>query len=70
MVDFTKIIDKKDQYAEFMADQIATVCNDYPARSAGSENEVKTAEYFAETLKTQCGCDDVTVDPVAAAAFL
>ena len=62
MVDFTKLIDKKDQYAEFMADQIATVCNDYPARSAGSENEVKTAEFFAETLKTQCGCDDVTVD--------
>ena len=51
MAKFDKIIDKNQQYAQCMVDEIKDICASYPSRSAGSESEVKTAERFADTLK-------------------
>ena len=62
MAKFDKIIDKNQQYAQYMVDEITDICSAYPARSAGSESEVATAERFADTLKNQCGCDEVSVE--------
>ena len=62
MAKFDKIIDKNQQYAQCMVDEIKDICASYPSRSAGSESEVKTAERFADTLRNQCGCDHVSVE--------
>ncbi|MBO5776965.1 MAG: hypothetical protein J6R34_00775, partial [Clostridia bacterium] len=62
MAKFDKIIDKNQQYAQYMVDEINDICSAYPSRSAGSESEVATAERFADTLKNQCGCDEVSVE--------
>ncbi|MBO7151639.1 MAG: hypothetical protein J6V77_02265, partial [Clostridia bacterium] len=62
MAKFDKIIDKNQQYAQYMVDEITDICSAYPSRSAGSESEVATAERFADTLKNQCGCDEVSVE--------
>jgi hypothetical protein len=61
MADLTKIIDKNEQYAQFVADEIADICATHPSRSAGSESEVAVAERMADTLKNQCGCTDAEI---------
>ena len=61
MADLTKIIDKNEQYANFIVGEITDICSAHPGRSAGSESEVAVAERFADTLKSQCGLDDARV---------
>lgn len=61
MADLNKIIDKNEQYAQFVVDEITEICKEYPSRSAGSASEVAVAERLADTLKAQCGCEDAKV---------
>lgn len=61
MADLNKIIDKNQQYAQFVVDEITEICKEYPSRSAGSESEVAVAERMADTLKNQCGLENAEV---------
>ena len=55
------IIDKKDQYAQFMVDEITHICTKLPKRGPGSEGEKLSCEYIGQTMK-DLGCDEVKVE--------
>ncbi|MBO4380645.1 MAG: M20/M25/M40 family metallo-hydrolase [Clostridia bacterium] len=57
-----KLIDKKAQSADFMAQEIAHICNDMPKRDPGSLGEKMACEYMADYVKNECGCERVDVE--------
>lgn len=57
-----KIIDKRDESAAYMIDEITHICKDLPKRDPGSEGEKLSCEYMAEVLKNDCGCEEVKVE--------
>ena len=62
MADLSKIIDKKDEAAKYMEEEITYICKNLPKRDPGSEGEKLACEYMAEQLKKDCGCDNVAID--------
>ena len=60
-MDLKKIIDKKNDAAQFMIDEITHICNKFEKRAPGSKGEQQACEYMAEQLK-DLGCDTVYVD--------
>ncbi len=58
-----KIMDKKDEAAKYMIDEITHICKTFEKRSPGSKGEKQSCEYMAEVLKKDCGCEKVTVEP-------
>lgn len=61
-MDLKKIIDKKDQMANYMVDEITHIIKTFGKRDPGSEGEKKACEYMAKVLKEDCGCDSVKVE--------
>ena len=61
-MDLTKIINKKDEAAQYMVDEITHICKDFEKRDPGSKGEQQACEYMAEVLKKDCGCDRVDVE--------
>lgn len=55
------IIDKKDQYAKYMIDEITHICTKLPKRDPGSEGEKLSCEYMGEIMK-DLGCENVKVE--------
>lgn len=56
-----KIIDKKDQAAQYMIDEITHICNKFEKRGPGDPGEKQACEYAAEQMK-EYGCDRVFVE--------
>lgn len=61
-MDLTKIIDKKEEAAQYMIDEITHICKDFETRSPGTKGELQACEYMAEVLKKDCGCDSAEVE--------
>lgn len=57
-----KLIDKKAQSADFMAQEIAHICNDMPKRDPGSLGEKMACEYMADYMKNECGCERADIE--------
>ena len=60
-MDLKKIIDKKDEMAQYMIDEITYICNKFEKRGPGSKGEKQACEYAAKQMK-ELGCDDVYVE--------
>ena len=61
-MDLKKIIDKKAEAAKYMVDEITYIIKNFEKRDPGSKGERQACEYMAEKLKTDCGCDRVTIE--------
>ena len=60
-MDLKKIIDKKNDAAQFMIDEITHICTKFEKRGPGSYGEQQACEYMAEQLK-ELGCETTYVD--------
>ncbi len=60
-MDLKKIIDKKEQAAQYMVDEITYICKTFEKRGPGSKGEQQACEYAAEQMK-EYGCDRVYVE--------
>lgn len=60
-MDFKKVIDKRDEYAQYMIDEITHICTKFEKRGPGSRGEEQACEYAAEQMK-EYGCDRVYVE--------
>lgn len=60
-MDLSKIINKKDEAAQFMIDEITHICTKFEKRDPGSKGEQQACEYMADQMK-ELGCDTVYVD--------
>ena len=56
-----KVIEKKDEAAQFMIDEITHICTKFEKRGPGSKGEQQACEYMAQQLK-DLGCDTTYVD--------
>ncbi len=61
-MDLKNIIEKKDEYAQYMLDEITHICKDMEKRAPGSKGEQQACEYMADVLKKDCGCQRVDVE--------
>lgn len=61
-MDLKKIIDKKNEAAQYMIDEITHICKDFEKRDPGSKGELQACEYMADVLKKDCGCDSAKVE--------
>lgn len=61
-MDLKKIIDTKENAAQYMIDEITHIIKTFGKRDPGSEGEKKSCEYMAQVLKNECGCEDVKVE--------
>ncbi|MCD7775570.1 MAG: M20/M25/M40 family metallo-hydrolase [Clostridiales bacterium] len=57
-----KIIDKKDEAAKYMLDEITHICKTFEKRSPGSKGEEQACQYMAETLKKDGGCESAEIE--------
>ncbi len=60
-MDLKKIIDKKDEAAQYMIDEITHICTKFEKRGPGDYGEQQACEYAAEQMK-EYGCDNVYVE--------
>ncbi len=60
-MDLSKAIAKKNEYAQYMVDEITHICTKFEKRDPGSRGEQQACEYAAEQMK-EYGCDRVFVD--------
>lgn len=60
-MDLSKIINRKDEAAQYMIDEITHICNDFETRSPGTKGEEQACQYAAETMKA-LGCDRTFVE--------
>lgn len=60
-MDFSKFIAKKDEYAQYMVDEITHICTKFEKRGPGTYGEQQACEYAAEQMK-EYGCDRVYVE--------
>jgi len=61
MADLSKLIENKQESAQYMIDEITHICKDMPKRSPGTEGEKISCEYMAGVLK-DCGCETAEVE--------
>ncbi len=62
MADFSKLIDQRDDAAQYMIDEITHICRDLPKRDPGSEGEKLACEYMEGVLKKDCGCEHTLIE--------
>lgn len=62
MANFSKLIEKKADAAQYMVDEITHICKDMPKRTPGEEGERIACEYMADVLKKNCGCERSDVE--------
>lgn len=60
-MDLKRVIDKKNEAAQFMVDEITHICTKFEKRGPGSYGEQQACEYMAEQLK-ELGCETTYVD--------
>ena len=60
--DLKPIIDKKEWAAKYMIDRITYIIKNFQKRDPGSEGEKQACEFMAEELRSDCGCEEVTVE--------
>lgn len=60
-MDLSKVINRKDEAAQYMIDEITHICKEFETRSPGTKGEEQACEYAAETMK-DLGCDRVFVE--------
>lgn len=60
--DLTGIIEKKNDYAQYMIDEITHICKNMEKRDPGSKGELQACEYMADVLKKDCGCERADVE--------
>lgn len=60
-MDLSKIINKKDEAAQYMIDEITHICKDFETRSPGTKGELEACEYMADVLK-DLGCERADVE--------
>ena len=60
-MDLSKVINKKDEAAQYMIDEITHICKEFETRSPGTKGEEQACEYAAETMR-DLGCDRVLVE--------
>ena len=60
-MDLKKLIDKKDEAAQYMIDSITHICTKFEKRGPGDIGEKQACEYAAEQMK-EYGCDRVYVE--------
>lgn len=60
-MDLSKIINKKDEAAQYMIDEITHICKAFETRSPGTKGEEQACQYAADTMK-DLGCDRVFVE--------
>ncbi len=70
-MNFRKIIDNKDNAADYIVKEITHIIKKCGKREPGSEGEKKSCEYMAKVLRDDCGCEDVKIESfeVAPRAF-
>jgi len=56
------LINKKDEYAQYMLDEITHICTSFEKRDPGSKGELQACEYMADVLKKDCGCEKADVE--------
>lgn len=61
-MNFQSLIDKKDESAQYMIDEITHICKNMEKRSPGSKGEEQACEYMAKVLKEDCGCERSDVE--------
>lgn len=61
-LDTKSIIDKKNEYAQYMIDEITHICKNMKKRDPGSKGELQSCEYMADVLKKDCGCERADVE--------
>ena len=61
-MDLKKIINKKNEAAKYMVDEITHICKDFEKRDPGSKGEYQACEYMADVLKKDCGCERADVE--------
>ncbi len=61
-MDLKKIIEKKDQMAQYMIDEITYICKNIEKRDPGSAGERKSCEYMGKVLRDDCGCETVELE--------
>ncbi len=57
-----KIIEKKDEAANYMIKEITHIIKSFGKRDPGSDGERKSCEYMADVLKNNCGCDRIEIE--------
>ena len=62
MMDLSNIIAKKNEYADYMVDEITHIIKTFEKRDPGSKGELQSCEYMAEVLKKDCGCQRADVE--------
>ena len=60
---FDKVLQDKDRMAQYMVDEITTICKYLPKRSPGAEGEKKACEYMQDALRDHCGCTKTLIEP-------
>ena len=61
-MNLNSIIKKKDEAAKYMVEEITHIIKTFEKRSPGTKGEHQAAEYMADVLKKDCGCDRVCVE--------
>ena len=56
------LIQKKDEAAKYMMDEITYIIKKFEKRAPGSKGEEQACEYMASVLKKDCGCEKVEVE--------
>ena len=57
-----QLLSESQQSVDYMVGEITHICRNMKKRPPGSEGEREAAEYMAEILKTECKCQDVSVE--------
>lgn len=60
---FQKLLENSKKSTAYIVDQITHICRDLKPRSPGSEGEREAAQYMAELLERECGCEKAEVEP-------
>ena len=58
-MDLKPLIDKKDEAAKYMIDEITHICKDMDTRSPGTKGEKEACEYMAKGLKEEIAAANV-----------
>lgn len=62
MANFSKLIEKKADAAQYMVDEITHICKDMPKRTPGEEGERIACEYMADVLKKTADANAPTLN--------
>lgn len=62
MMDLSKLIKKKNDYSQYMIDEITHIIKTFGKRDPGSKGEREACEYMADVLKKDCDCDRVQIE--------